>query len=54
MWTWLLAVAIVVILASVLGFTSLAATSAGLAKTLFLVCLAAFLFMIVKGVSRHA
>jgi uncharacterized membrane protein YtjA (UPF0391 family) len=54
MWTWLLAVAIVVILAAVLGFTSLAATSAVLAKTLFLICLAAFLAVIVKGVSRHA
>jgi len=54
MWTWLSTLAIVVILAAVLGFTSLAATSTALAKTLFLVCLAAFLFMIVRGVSRHA
>jgi len=54
MWVWVLAASIIVALAAVLGFTSLAATSAVLAKTLFLVCLAAFLAMIVKGVSRHA
>ena len=51
---WLLVVAIIVILAVLLGFTTLAATSAVLAKTLFLICLAAFLFMVVRGVSRHA
>jgi len=54
MWRSLLALAIVVILAAILGFTGIVAVSAVLAKVLFLVMLAAFLATIVMGVSRHA
>ena len=54
MWSWMLALAMVVILAAILGFTGIAAVSVVLAKTLFLVMLGAFLATIVIGISRHA
>jgi len=54
MWIWILTIAIVTGLAAVLGFSSLAATSTVVAKTLFLICLAIFLALVVRGISRHA
>ena len=51
---WMLSMALVVILAAILGFTGIVAVSSILAKLLFLVFLAAFLTTIVKGISRHA
>ena len=54
MWGWVLAVAAVVGVAAVLGFTGIVAISAVMARTLFLVLLAAFLATIVVGISRHA
>lgn len=54
MWIWVLAMAVVVILAAILGFTDIVAVSAVLARVLFLVMLAGFLATIVMGVSRRA
>jgi uncharacterized membrane protein YtjA (UPF0391 family) len=54
MWSWMLAMAVVVILAAILGFTGIVAVSSLLAKLLFLVLLAVFLATIVMGISRHA
>jgi uncharacterized membrane protein YtjA (UPF0391 family) len=51
---WMLAMALVVTLAAILGFTGIVAVSALLGKLLFLVLLAAFLATIVMSISRHA
>jgi uncharacterized membrane protein YtjA (UPF0391 family) len=50
----MLAMALVVGLAAILGCTSLVVAPAAIMKLLFLVLLAAFLITVVMGVSRHA
>ena len=54
MWIWILTMAAVIVLAAILGFTGLVASSAVLAKVLFLVLLVAFLATVVMGISRRA
>ena len=51
---WMLAMAVVVVLAAILGFTGIVAVSSILAKVLFLVFLAVSLATIALGISRHA
>jgi uncharacterized membrane protein YtjA (UPF0391 family) len=50
----MLVMTLVVVLAMILGFTSLLAAPAAIMKLLFLVLLAAFLITVAMGVSRHA